>query len=65
MNLKIKYYLVHFEYDISCNAFGFNTKKYLLINNSRIIYNINIDDDTRNSGIYYYYYIYLILSNNY
>lgn len=63
MNYKIKYPLIHFEYDISCNAFGFNTKKYLVATNSEIIYNMNLDDDTRNSGFYYYYYIYLIVSN--
>lgn len=63
MNYKIKYSLMHFEYDISCNAFRFNTQKYLVVNNSEIIYNINLDDDTRNSGFYYYYYIYLIISN--
>jgi len=39
--------------------------QYLVVNNSEIIYNINIDDDTRNSGFYYDYYIYLIVSNNY
>lgn len=63
MNYKMKYYLINFEYDISCNVFRFNTQKYLLVNNSEIIYNINLDDDTRNSGFYYYYYIYLIISN--
>lgn len=65
MNWKMKYYLINFEYDLSSNAFRFNTQKYLVINNSEIIYNININDDTRNSGFYYYYYIYLIISNNY
>ena len=65
MNWKMKYYLINFEYDLSSNMFCFNTQKYLVINNSEIIYNINIDDDTRNSGFYYYYYIYLIVSNNY
>lgn len=63
MNYKMKYYLINFEYDIAINSFGFNTKKYLLITNSEIIYNMNLDDDTRNSGFYYYYYIYLIISN--
>lgn len=56
MNYKMKYSLMHFEYDIACNAFGFNTQKYLLVTNSKIIYNMNLDDDTRNSGFYYYYY---------
>ena len=65
MNWKMKYYLINFEYDMTSNSFHFNTQKYLVINNSEIIYNINIDDDTRNSGFYYYYYIYLIVSNNY
>lgn len=65
MNWKMKYYLINFEYDLSSNMFCFNTQKYLVVNNSEIIYNINIDDDTRNSGFYYYYYIYLIVSNNY
>lgn len=63
MNYKIKYSLMHFEYDLASNAFRFNTQKYLLVNNSKIIYNMNLDDDTRNSGFYYYYYIYLIVSN--
>lgn len=63
MNWKMKYYLINFEYDIASNSFCFSTQKYLVINNSEIIYNINIDDDTRNSGFYYYYYIYLIVSN--
>lgn len=61
----MKYYLINFEYDLSSNMFCFNTQKYLVINNSEIIYNMNIDDETRNSGFYYYYYIYLIVSNNY
>lgn len=61
----MKYYLINFEYDMTSNSFCFNTQKYLVVNNSEIIYNINIDDDTRNSGFYYYYYIYLIISNNY
>lgn len=65
MNWKMKYYLINFEYDLSSNMFCFNTQKYLVVNNSEIIYNINTDDDTRNSGFYYYYYIYLIVSNNY
>ena len=65
MNWKMKYYLINFEYDLSSNIFRFNTQKYLVVNNSKIIYNINIDDDTRNSVFYYYYYIYLIVSNNY
>lgn len=63
MNWKMKYYLINFEYDLSSNMFRFNTQKYLVVNNSEIIYSINIDDDTRNSGFYYYYCIYLIISN--
>ena len=63
MNYKMKYYLINFEYDIASNVFRFNTRKYLLVNNSEIIYNMNLDDDTRNSGFYYYYYIYLIVNN--
>lgn len=65
MNWKMKYYLINFEYDMTSNSFRFNTQKYLVINNSKIIYNMNIDDDTRNSAFYYYYYIYLIVSNKY
>lgn len=65
MNWKMKYYLINFEYDLSSNTFRFNTQKYLVVNNSEIIYNMNIDDETRNSGFYYNYYIYLIISNNY
>lgn len=63
MNYKIRYYLINFKYDIAINSFRFNTQKYLLVNNSRIIYNMNLDDDIRNSEFYYYYYIYLIISN--
>ena len=31
-----------YSYDLSSNAFRFNTQKYLVINNSKIIYNMNI-----------------------
>jgi hypothetical protein len=60
MNWKMKYYLINFEYDIVSNSFRCNTQKYILVNNSKFLYNINLDDDTRNSGFYYYYYIYLM-----
>ena len=40
MNWKMKYYLINFEYDMTSNSFRFNTQKYLVINNSKIIYNI-------------------------
>lgn len=63
MNWKMKYYLINFKYDIASNSFRCNTQKYILVNNSKFLYNINLDDDTRNSGFYYYYYIYLIISN--
>jgi len=43
MNWKMKYYLINFEYDMISNSFRFNTQKYLVINNSEIIYNINND----------------------